>query len=102
MISSPVARSSRSPTSGDAFVVHDVELGGAEGRGDLVLDHTHAGAVADDLGAELDGLDAAHIQAHRGVELERHAAGGGLGVAEHDADLLAQLVGEDRRRCWSA
>ena len=28
--------------AGDAFVVHDVELGGAEGRGDLVLDHFDA------------------------------------------------------------
>ena len=41
-------------------------------------------------------LDAANIQAHAGVELERHAARRRLRVAEHDADLLAQLVGEDQ------
>ena len=34
-------------------------------------------------------------QPHRGVELERVAAGRGLGVAEHDADLHADLVDED-------
>ena len=45
--------------------------------------------------AFLDVLDAADVEAHRGVELERRAAGGGLGVAEHDADLLADLVDED-------
>ena len=80
---------------GNAFVEHDVELGGAEGRRDFVFDDAHAGAVADDFVADFDGLDAAHVEAHGGVELERVAAGGGLGVAEHDADLLAQLVGEN-------
>jgi hypothetical protein len=39
--------------------------------------------------------DAADIQAHRGVELQRIAAGGGFGVAEHHADLHADLVDED-------
>ena len=39
--------------------------------------------------------DAPHVEAHRGVELERVAAGGGLGVAEHHADLHADLVDED-------
>ena len=37
------------------------------------------------------------VEADRGVELQRAAAGRRLGVAEHDADLLAQLVGEDQR-----
>ena len=41
--------------------------------------------------------DAADVQADRGVELERVAAGGRLGVAEHDADLHADLVDEDDR-----
>jgi hypothetical protein len=40
-------------------------------------------------------LDAAHIEAQGGVELERLTACGGFGVAEHDADLLAELVGEN-------
>ena len=38
---------------------------------------------------------AADVNADAGVELQRLAAGRGFGVAEHDADLLAQLVGED-------
>jgi hypothetical protein len=52
---------------------------------------------AGDHVAVLDGGNAADIDAHRGVELERAAAGGGLGVAEHDADLLADLVDENER-----
>ena len=32
------------------------------------------------------------------VELQRAAAGGGFGVAEHHADLLAKLIDEDERR----
>ena len=47
-------------------------------------------------GAVLERLDAADVEADRGVELQRPATGGGLGRAEHHADLLAQLVDEDR------
>jgi hypothetical protein len=82
-------------STGDALIVHDVELALGEGRGDLVLLDLDTGAVADDVVTGFDGLDAADVQAHGGVELEGVAAGGRLGVAEHDADLLAQLVGED-------
>ena len=45
-------------------------------------------------------LDPAHVQAHGGVELQRAAAGGGLWVAVHHADLLAQLVDEDGHGTW--
>src|SRR5687768_12887526 len=41
----------------DALVVEDVEVGDLEGRSDLVLHHLHAGLVADDLLALLDGAD---------------------------------------------
>src|SRR5690606_21480370 len=81
---------------GDAHAVEDVELGLLEGRSHLVLDDLDAGAVADRLGALLEGLDATHVETDRGVELERLAARGGLGRAEEHADLLAQLVDEDR------
>ena len=39
----------------------------------------------------------ADVQAHGGVELQGVAAGGGLGVAEHHPDLVADLVDEDHR-----
>ena len=55
-------------------------------------------AVADGLGALLERLDAADVEPHRRVELERPAARRRLGRTEHDADLLAQLVGEDADR----
>src|SRR5690606_13374273 len=63
----------------------------------LVLDDLHAGAVADRLGALLEGLDPPDVHPDRRVELQRLAARGGLRGAEEDTDLLAQLVDEDRR-----
>src|SRR5258706_5227434 len=82
----------------DALAVQDVELGLPERRRDLVLHHLHAGLGAGHLVALLDRADAADVHAHRGVELERVAAGAGFRVAEHDADLHADLVDEDDER----
>jgi hypothetical protein len=79
----------------DALAVQDVEQRLAERRRDLVLDDLDARLVADDLLALLDRADAADVEAHRRVELERVAAGRGLRVAEHHADLHADLVDED-------
>src|SRR5436190_11356149 len=80
---------------GDAAAVQDVELRLAERRRYLVLHHLHLGAAADHLVAVLEGAEAADVEPHGGVELERVAARRGLGVAEHDADLHADLVYED-------
>src|SRR5579875_1968289 len=79
----------------DPLAVHDVDLGLAERGRRLVLDHLHPGAVPDYLRALLDGFDPTDVETDRGVELQRPAARRGLGAAEHDADLLAQLVDED-------
>src|SRR5690606_10875078 len=79
---------------GDALAVHDVEDDLAERRGDLVLDHLHPGGVADHLVAVLDRARAADVETDRGVELQRIAAGSGLGRAVHDADLVTDLVDE--------
>src|SRR5687767_15813013 len=38
------------------------------------------------------------VESQRSVELERVAAGGGLGIAEHHADLHADLVDEEHDR----
>src|SRR5690606_40753544 len=70
-----------------------VEFDLLERRRDFVLDDLDPGFVADDLVALLDRADAADVQAHGGIELERVAARGSFGVAEHDADLHA----EDRK-----
>ena len=77
---------------GDALAVHNIELGLLEGRCDLVLDHLGAGAAADEGGAVFQMFHPADLNAHGGVELQGTAAGGGFGVAVHDADLFAQLV----------
>ena len=79
----------------DALAIEQIEFRRAEGRGHLVLNHLDLGAVADDGGAVLELLTAAHIQAHGGVELQRAAAGGDLGVAVHHAHLFTQLVDKD-------
>src|SRR5262249_29653847 len=62
----------------DPLAVDDVELGLLERRGDLVLRHLHAHAVAVRLDAVLERLDAADVEPDRRVELERPAAGCGL------------------------
>src|SRR6202022_3919160 len=80
---------------GDALAVHDVELDLLEGRRHLVLDHFHTRLYADNLVAILDCADAPDVEADGGIELERIAARGRLRVAEHDADLHANLVDED-------
>ncbi len=81
-----------------ALAVHDVELDDLERRRHLVLHHLDAGVVADDLVLVLERTDAADIEADRGIELQRLAARRGLGAAEHDADLHADLVDEDHQR----
>src|SRR5689334_6315263 len=82
----------------DARAVDDVELRLLERWRDLVLHDLHAHAVAVRLDAFLQRLDAADVESHRRVETERTAAGRRLRVAEHDADLLAQLVREEADR----
>ena len=79
----------------DAFTVQNVKGGVFERRCNFVLDDFDLGFVADDFVAFLDAADAADVDAHRRIELERIAAGGGFGAAEHDADLHANLVDED-------
>src|SRR5215469_2715189 len=74
----------------------DVELSGLEGGRHLVLDYLHPGPAAHRIGAVLERLDPAYVEPDRRVELQRPAAGGGLRAPEHDADLLPQLVDEDR------
>ena len=84
--------------SGDPRPVHDVELGGAEGRGALVLRDLYPCAVARHLRAVLDLLDTSDVEADGRVELERPASGSDLRAAVYHTDLFSQLVDEDRDR----
>src|SRR5690554_2765586 len=79
----------------DAVTVQDLELARAERRRDLVLHDLHPRLVAEHLVALLDRADAADIEPHGRVELQRVAARGRLRAAEHHADLHADLVDED-------
>src|SRR6185503_20930005 len=83
---------------GDAGAVDDAELRLLERRRDLVLHDLDAHPVAERLDAVLERLDAADVEPHGRVELQRATARRRLGVPEHDADLLAQLVREDADR----
>ena len=51
--------------------------------------------AADHVGAHLQGLHLADVDAHGGVELQGAAAGGHFRVAVGHADLLTELVDED-------
>src|ERR1700690_2460342 len=82
--------------AGDAFAIDDVEFGFAERRGDFVLHDFGAGARANDAVTFLDGLNATNVYADRGIKLQGAAAGGGLRIAEHNADFFANLVDENQ------
>src|SRR6185295_19520176 len=84
--------------SRDADAVEDLELGSLERRRDLVLDDLDARFAPDHLFALLDRAGAADVEPHGRVELQRVAARRRLGVAEHHADLHANLVDEDHER----
>ena len=64
-------------------------------KGGATLFLTTSDPIADELGALLDGVDPSHVDADRCVELERTSARCGLRAAEHDPDLLPELVDED-------
>src|ERR1700674_5645749 len=81
----------------DPLAVGDVELRHLERRRDFVLDDLHARARTDDIRADLDALQLADVQPHGGIELQSQTAGGRLRIAEHHADLLAELVDEHHR-----
>ena len=81
--------------AGDAFAIKDVEARLLERRRNLVLDDLDFGLGADHFLALLDRSDAPDVEPHGGVELQRVAAGRRFRVAEHHADLHADLVDED-------
>ena len=83
------------PLLRNARPVHDLEFRLPEGRRDLVFHDLDAGEIAGHFLAVLDGTDAPDVHTDRRVEFQRIAAGGGFGIAEHDADLHANLVDED-------
>ncbi len=84
--------------AGDSLAVVDVELRLAERGRHLVLDHLDLGARPHHGLPVLQRRDPADVDADRGIELQGAAAGRRLGVAEHDADLFADLVDEDQAR----
>src|SRR6185437_1724318 len=71
----------------DTLPVHDLELGLAERWRHFVLYDLHPGHIACDFLAVLDRADAAHVETHRSVELQRVTAGRGIGASKHHADL---------------
>ena len=81
----------------DAAAEQDVEFGDAEGWSHLVFGHLDLGANAVFLRGALEGLHAADVETHRGIELQRITTGGGFRVAVGDADLEPELVEEDHR-----
>ena len=79
----------------DALVEHQVEFRLAERRCHLVLHDLHPHTAARDFIPLFHRADAAHVEPDRRIELECPTPCGGLGIAEHDADFLAQLIDEN-------
>ena len=79
----------------DALAVHYIKLCLAERRGDLVLSYLDLRMRADHFTADLERFDLSDVETNGGIELQSTTAGSDLGAAEHNADLLAQLVDED-------
>src|SRR5581483_199430 len=82
---------------GDALIIKNIEFALLEGRSQLVFDHFNARLTPDNLFTLFDRADAPDIQTQGGVKLERVAARGGFGVAEHHADLHADLINKDNQ-----
>src|SRR5271168_3127558 len=80
----------------NTLAIENVELSVTERSRHLVLHNldlrprTHHGV------AVLHRADAANVDTHRRVKLQRLTPGGRLRVAEHDADLLANLVNKNQ------
>src|SRR5690606_16452565 len=81
----------------DTRAVQDLEFGLPERRRHLVLHYLHAGFATDNLIAFFHRTGTADIQTYRGVELQCVTTGSGFRVAEHHADLHADLVDEDHQ-----
>ena len=62
---------------------------------DLAMSHENAALVITQFRAIFDGTDTAYFDSDSGVEFQSVAAGGHLGVAEDDPDLLSELVDEE-------
>src|SRR6185503_6256427 len=82
----------------NAFAIHDVKFTFAERRRDFVLRHLHFRAIANHAIAVFDRADAPDIESQRRVKLERTPASRRFRIAEHDANLFADLVDEDEAR----
>ena len=81
-----------------ALPVNQIEFGGPEGRGHLVLDHLHLHPVPPHLVSLLDLGGLADIEPDSGVELERVPPSRRFRVSKHDPDFRAELVDEDEDR----
>ena len=79
----------------DPLPVHNIELRLFKGRGYFVLDHFDAGTGTDYIISVFNDFHLAYFHTDGRVEFQRPAAGGGFGIAEHDAHLLANLVDKD-------
>ena len=79
----------------DAFAEENLKFGLAEWRRNLVFHHFHAGHITENILTVLYLSEAANVDTHRCVELQRITSGGGFGRAEHHAELVAKLVDED-------
>src|SRR5581483_6604235 len=82
----------------NTFVIKDVELNFAEGRGKLIFHHLHTHAVPNDLLPLFDHVAPSDVEADRSIKLKRIAARRGFGVPIENADLRTELIRKNDRR----
>src|SRR5699024_11952954 len=81
--------------SGNAFSEHDIELRLFKRRRNLILYNFDSDMVSDHLSALLEGLCPSDVETDRGIEFQRTSSCSRLRVAEHDTDLLTELIDEN-------
>ena len=79
----------------DAPIVHHVEFGDAERRGDFVFDHLGPYSLTHDILTVFQLPNAADVDAAGTVELQRPTTRGCFRTAKHNANLFTNLVDED-------
>src|SRR3989344_7354734 len=81
-----------------AFIIHNVKFGVSKGGGHFIFNHFSLNSVADNGIAFFNLSGAPDFNSDRGIKFQGHAAGGGFGVAEKDADLHSNLIYKDNHR----
>ena len=77
------------------MTVENIELSLLKRRSYFILNNSYSCMVTDNISAVPQSLYSSYVKSYGCIELKCTAAGSSLGVTEHNADLLTELVDED-------